>query len=117
MLLPSKTGRFSTSAGDALSKKLGQSIVIENRASAGGIVAMRDLITSAPDGYTIALATLSQAVFNRYLFSKLPYDPLRDLAPISTLAASSFVLAVHPSVQGRRSMNSSHFRENSLANC
>src|SRR5215208_5586736 len=86
-------------AGDALSKKLGQPIVIENRASAGGIVAMRDLITSAPDGYTIALATLSQAVFNSYLFSKLPYEPLRDLAPISTLAASSFVLAVHPSVQ------------------
>src|SRR5215217_5221294 len=85
-------------AGDALAKKLGQSIVIENRASAGGIVAMRDLITSAPDGYTIALATLSQAVFNSYLFSKLPYDPLRDLAPMSTLAASSFVLAAHPSV-------------------
>ena len=85
-------------AADALSKKLGQSIIIENRPGAGGIAAVRSVVASPPDGYTIGLATISQAVFNSYLFDKLPYDPVRDLAPISTLAGSSFVLAVHPSL-------------------
>jgi tripartite-type tricarboxylate transporter receptor subunit TctC len=86
-------------AADALSKELGQPVVVENRAGAGGILAMQAVAGSAPDGYTLGLATISQAVFNSYLFSKLPYDPQRDLAPISTLVESSFVLAAHPSVK------------------
>ena len=85
-------------AADALSKKVGQSIVIENRPGAGGIAAIRSVIESKPDGYTIGLATISQTVFNSYLFDKLPYDPQHDVAPISTLAGSSFVLAAHPSL-------------------
>jgi tripartite-type tricarboxylate transporter receptor subunit TctC len=64
--------------GDRLSSALRQPIVIESRPGAGGIVAMQAMVGSPPDGYTIALATMSQAVFNSYLFSKLPYDPLRD---------------------------------------
>src|SRR5215208_5539010 len=104
-------------AGDALSKKLGQSIVIENRASAGGIVAMRDLITSAPDGYTIALTTLSQAVFNSYLFSKLPYDPLVTSPRYPHwLRVRLYSLPIHLFPR-RRLTRSSHSREKSLANC
>ena len=83
---------------DALSKKLGQAIVVENRAGAGGIIAMQGVAGSPPDGYTIGLATMSQLVFNSYLFSKLPYDPTRDLKPISTLAWSASVLVAHPSL-------------------
>ena len=64
-------------AADALSARLGQSFVVENRAGAGGIVAMQGVATAAPDGYTIGLATISQLVFNEYLFAKLPYDPAR----------------------------------------
>ena len=86
-------------AADALSARLGQSFVVENRAGAGGIVAMQGVATAAPDGYTIGLATISQLVFNEYLFAKLPYDPARDLKPISTLATSASVLAAHPSLQ------------------
>jgi tripartite-type tricarboxylate transporter receptor subunit TctC len=83
---------------DALSKKLGQTIIVENRAGAGGIVAMQGVAGSPPDGYTIGLATTSQLVFNSYLFSKLPYNPTRDLKPISTLAWSASVLVAHPSL-------------------
>jgi tripartite-type tricarboxylate transporter receptor subunit TctC len=86
-------------AAEALSKKLGQPFIVENKAGAGGIVAMQALMQSPPDGYTIGLTTMSQAVFNSYLFTKLSYDPLRDLVPISTLAGSSFVLAAHPSIE------------------
>jgi tripartite-type tricarboxylate transporter receptor subunit TctC len=85
-------------AADALSKKLGQTIIVENRTGAAGIVAMQGVAGSPPDGYTIGLATMSQLVFNSYLFSKLPYDPVRDLKPISTLAWSSSVLVAHPSL-------------------
>jgi tripartite-type tricarboxylate transporter receptor subunit TctC len=85
-------------AADALSKKLGQAIIVENRAGAGGIIAMQGVAGSPPDGYTIGLATMSQLVFNSYLFSKLPYNPTRDLKPISTLAWSSSVLVAHPSL-------------------
>ena len=85
-------------AADAMSKTLGQTIIVENRTGAGGIVAMQSVAGSAPDGYTIGLATMSQLVFNSYLFSKLPYDPIRDFKPISTLAWSSSVLVAHPSL-------------------
>ena len=82
--------------GDRLSIALRQPIVIENRPGAGGILAMQALVGSRPDGYTIALATMSQAVFNSYLFSKLPYDPLRDLEPVSPLVTGAMAIAAHP---------------------
>ena len=78
-----------------LNEALGQPFVVENKPGAGGIPAMQSLAQSAPDGYTLGLATISQAVFNRYLFSKLPYDPQNDLVPVATLAGSSFVLVAH----------------------
>jgi tripartite-type tricarboxylate transporter receptor subunit TctC len=68
--------------------------VIENRGSPGGILAMQALVGSAPDGHTIALATMSQTVFNSYLFAKLPYDPIQDIEPITVLASNSFCIAV-----------------------
>ena len=85
--------------GDKLSLLLGQPVVIEDRPGAGGIIAMQGLVGSSPDGYTLALATMSQAVFNSYLFTKLPYDPLRDLEPICPLVLGAMAVAAHPSVQ------------------
>jgi tripartite-type tricarboxylate transporter receptor subunit TctC len=79
-----------------LSTALGQPIVVENRPGPGGIVAMQAMVGSSPDGYTIAITTRSQAVFNTYLFSKLPYDPLHDLEPVSTLVTGANALAAHP---------------------
>ena len=79
-----------------LAAGLGQPVVVENRPGAGGIIAMRGLVGSEPDGHTLALATMSQAVFNSYLFSELPYDPMRDLEPVTPLVNGAFALAAHP---------------------
>ena len=86
---------------ERLSAALGQRVVVDNRPGAAGIIAMEALIRSAPDGYTVALATMSQAVFNSYLFSRLPYDPLRDLEPVAPLVTGAMVLAAHPSFPPR----------------
>jgi tripartite-type tricarboxylate transporter receptor subunit TctC len=86
-------------AAQAISRQLGQAVIIENRPGAGGIVAIQSLIGSAPDGYTLAVATISQAVFNSYLYGKLSYDPRRDFLEVSTLAASAAVLVANVSVQ------------------
>jgi tripartite-type tricarboxylate transporter receptor subunit TctC len=85
-------------ASDALATRLGRAVIVDNRPGAGGIVAVQALMGSPPDGYTIGLVTSAQAVFNSYLYSNLPYDPQRDLLAISTLVATSFVLAAHPAV-------------------
>jgi tripartite-type tricarboxylate transporter receptor subunit TctC len=86
---------------ERLSAALGQPVVVENRPGAAGSIAMTALVRSAPDGYTVAIATMSQAVFNSYLFSKLPYDPLSDLAPIAPLVTGAMALAAHPSFAAR----------------
>lgn len=84
-----------------LSTVLGEPVVVENRPGAAGSIAMSALLQSAADGHTLALATMSQAVFNAYLFAKLPYDPLRDLEPVAPLVTGSMALAAHPSFPAR----------------
>ena len=84
-----------------LSVALGQPVVVENRPGAAGGVAMSALLQSTADGHTLALATMSQAVFNAYLFAKLPYDPLRDLEPVAPLVTGAMALAAHPSFPAR----------------
>jgi tripartite-type tricarboxylate transporter receptor subunit TctC len=84
--------------GDKLSAALGAPVLVENRAGAAGMIAMQSLVGSMPDGYTLALATMSQAVFNSYLFSKVPYDPLRDLEFICPLVIGAMAVAAHPTV-------------------
>jgi tripartite-type tricarboxylate transporter receptor subunit TctC len=75
---------------DKLTGKLGQRFYIENQAGAGGIAAARTVISSAPDGYTLALLSNGTAV-SVPLFEKLPFDPVKDFAPISSLGFFDFV--------------------------
>lgn len=86
---------------DRLAAALGQSVVVDNRPGAAGSVAMSALLQTPPDGHTLALATMSQAVFNTYLLAKLPYDALRDLEPITPLVTGAMALAAHPSFPAR----------------
>lgn len=86
---------------ERLAAVLGQPIVVENRPGAAGSIAMSALAQSPADGHTLALATMSQAVFNTYLFAKLAYDPLRDLEPVAPLVTGSMALAAHPSFPAR----------------
>jgi len=84
-----------------LAEALGKPVVVENKAGAAGSLAIAALLNSAPDGHTLALATMSQAVFNKYLFPKLAYDPVRDLEPVAPLVSGAMTLAAHPSFGAR----------------
>ena len=81
---------------DRLSSTLGQTVLTEDRPGAAGVIAINSLLAAARDGYTLALATMSQTVFNSYLFSKPPYDPLRDLVPVAPLASGAMAIAANP---------------------
>ena len=86
---------------EELAHQLGQAVVVDNRPGAGGVAAMSEFVKARPDGYTIALATMSQLVFNRYLFRELPYDPDRDLQPVGTVLNGSMMIVAHPSFGAR----------------
>ena len=83
---------------EKLGNRLGQRFYVENQAGAGGIVAAKTVISSAPDGYTLALLSTGTAV-SVSLFKKLPYDPLKDFTPISSLGTFDFVFATAASSQ------------------
>jgi tripartite-type tricarboxylate transporter receptor subunit TctC len=84
-----------------LAEYLGQSVVVENRAGAGGTIAAAAVAKADPDGYTFLLATIAALAVAPHLNSKLPYKPLTDFAPLSMATVSGNVLVVHPSVQAK----------------
>src|ERR1700729_419114 len=79
--------------GDEVSRQWGQSVVIENRAGAGGVVASQALVTAPSDGYTLMVVASGHAT-NPFLYAKLPYDTFKDFTPISLLASSPNILLV-----------------------
>lgn len=83
-----------------LTEALGQSFYVENMGGAGGNLAMRAAARAAPDGYTVLAAT-SNLVTNPSLYPNPPYDPEKDLAPVTLMATSPHVLVVHPSLPAR----------------
>ena len=83
-----------------LSGVIGQSVVVENRAGAGGVPGTETLAKSAPDGYTLQLASSSHVV-NPSLYQRLPYDSVKDFTAISLVSRNPNVLVVHPSVPAK----------------
>jgi tripartite-type tricarboxylate transporter receptor subunit TctC len=79
--------------GDVVSKQWGQSVVVENRPGAGGVIASQAVATSPPDGYTLIMVASGHAT-NPYLYSKIPYDTFKDFTAISLLASSPNILLV-----------------------
>lgn len=84
---------------DRMQKSLGQSVVVDNRAGAGGAIGAEAVARSAPDGYTIGVATVSTLAVNPVLLKASRTDPLKDFAPITALASIPSVFSAHPSLK------------------
>lgn len=101
LIVPFAPGGGNDIAGriiaESLTQALGQSVVVDNRAGAGSVVGVEIASKATPDGYTLLLANIALA-FNAALYKKLPYDALRDFAPVSLLAEQPNILVTHPSI-------------------
>jgi tripartite-type tricarboxylate transporter receptor subunit TctC len=100
MLVPLAAGStgdiLARTIGAELSKALGQQILIDNKAGAGGTIAMAELARATPDGYTLALASQGTLVFNLALYAQPGYDSLKDFAPIAMAGGVSNVMVLPP---------------------
>ena len=100
IIVPSAPGGFTDIAAraivPALSARIGQSVVIENRGGAGGLIGTVAVMQSPADGYTLAMGNNNTHAMNVGLYQKLPYDPVKDFAPIAFVASAPTVLVVHP---------------------
>jgi tripartite-type tricarboxylate transporter receptor subunit TctC len=92
------TDMLGRMVGVGLSSRLGQPVVIDNKAGQGGSVGSAELAKAKPDGYTLGGGTISSHALNVTLYPKLSYDPTKDFAPITMLASLPNVLVVHPSL-------------------
>jgi tripartite-type tricarboxylate transporter receptor subunit TctC len=88
-------------AGDQLSQSFGQAVVVENKPGAGGNIGMELGAKAAADGYTLILAPVGNLTVSPYIYSRLPYDPQRDFAPVTVLAAFPNILVVNAAVPAK----------------
>jgi tripartite-type tricarboxylate transporter receptor subunit TctC len=84
--------------GAKMAELLGQQVLVENKAGAGGNIGADVVAKAPPDGYTMLMATVSTHAINPGLYKKMPYDPVRDFAPIGQVGVTPTLLGVHPSV-------------------
>ena len=84
-----------------LSSKWNQQVLVDNRPGAGGAIAAELVAKAPPDGYTLMMGTIASLATNVSLYKSLPYDPVKDFAPITLVATQNLVLLVHPSIPSR----------------
>jgi tripartite-type tricarboxylate transporter receptor subunit TctC len=89
---------FARIIGNKLSESWGQQVVIDNRPGAGGNIGADIVAKAAPDGYTLVMGTIGTHAINATLFSKMPYDPIRDFAAVAFVVEAEGLLTVHPSL-------------------
>jgi len=84
--------------GDKLAEAWGQPVVIDHRPGGGGNIGAELAAKAPPDGYTIVIGTAQTHAINPSVFRKLPYDPIKDFAPVTLLSATPQVMVIHPSI-------------------
>jgi tripartite-type tricarboxylate transporter receptor subunit TctC len=94
------TDTIARLVGQSLSERLGQSFVIENRTGAGGNIGAESVVRATPDGYTLLLVGVSNAV-NAMLYKKLNFNFIREIAPVASIGGSPYVMVVNPSVPAK----------------
>jgi tripartite-type tricarboxylate transporter receptor subunit TctC len=92
------TDILARTVGQKMTEVWGQPVVIDNRPGAGGNIGSDQVAKAAPDGYTLLMGTISTHAINPSLYKKLPFDPVRDFAPVSRIGTLPNILIVHPSV-------------------
>ena len=104
LIAPSSTGGGIDTLARIVAQaasSLGQQIVVDNRGGANGMIGTELAAKAAPDGYTLLLGFVGAIAVNVSLYNKVPYDPVRDFAPITQVASSPLLVAAHPSLPAR----------------
>jgi tripartite-type tricarboxylate transporter receptor subunit TctC len=99
------TDILARAVAQELTRSLGQSFVVENRAGAGGNIGADLVAKSAPDGYTLVMGTVGTHAINKSLYSKMPYDPQKDFAPVTLVAGVPNVMVVNTEKAAARNIN------------
>ena len=92
---------LARAVGPKLTARWNQQVLVDNRGGAGGAIAAELVAKSPPDGYTLMMGTIASLATNVSLYKSLPYDPVKDFAPITLVATQNLVLLVHPSIPSR----------------
>ncbi len=104
IIVPFGPGGFTDVAARILQKELapaiGQPVIIENKPGAGSTIGTSEVSKAAPDGYTLAMISTAH-VISPHLYKSMPYDPIKDFAPVMKLAEGPYVLVVHPSLPAK----------------
>ena len=93
------TDIIARSIAQKLAERLAQQVVVDNRPGAGGNIGTDIVAKSAPDGHTLLMGSAGPLAINASLFGKMPFDPIKDLAPVTLAASTPNVLVVHPSLR------------------
>src|SRR6267378_6496724 len=95
------TDIVARAVGQKLSERWGQSVIVDNRVGASGMIGADAVAKASADGYTLLMATPPEIAVNHFLFAKVAYNPERDFAPITLVAVTPLVVAIYPGVPAR----------------
>jgi tripartite-type tricarboxylate transporter receptor subunit TctC len=92
---------LARAVADELSRSLGQPVIVENRAGAGGNVGAEVVARAAPDGYTLMMSSAGILTANQFLYAKMPFDPEKDFVPVSNVADMPMLVVVSPKIEAK----------------
>jgi tripartite-type tricarboxylate transporter receptor subunit TctC len=105
LVVPFTPGGVTDSSGrliaDFLGRRLGQQVIVDNKPGASGNIGTAQVVGAAPDGYTLLLAFDGTMVINPHVFAKVPFDTLKDFAPVGRIGSATLILVAHPEVPAK----------------